>query len=195
MEVVFLARIYEEQGSFRLADSLESINAKMLRRHPHVFGGKKLDTAQRVLEEWHRQKQEEKSRASVLDGLPRTLPALAASFQVGQKASSVGFDWERAEGALAKLEEELEELKRALRDADRAAVHREMGDLLFAAANVSRRAGVNPEIALLQANDRFRRRFAYIEDRLREQGKDPERAGLEEMDALWEEAKEKGIGL
>jgi len=194
MEVVFLAQIYDEKGSFRLSESLESINNKMVRRHPHVFGAKKLETAQRVLEEWHRQKREEKSRASVLEGLPRSLPALAASFQIGQKVSSVGFDWERAEGAWAKLEEELDELKKAIQEADRAAVQREMGDLLFAAANVSRRAGINPEVALLQANGRFRERFAYIESRLREQGKDPAQAGLEEMDALWEEAKEKGIG-
>ncbi len=195
MEVVFLARIYEEKGSFRLSQSLESINNKMVRRHPHVFGPKKLESAQRVLEEWHRQKREEKSRASALDGLPRTLPALAASFQIGQKVSAVGFDWEKAEGALAKLEEELEELKKALGEDDRAAVQREMGDLLFAAANVSRRAGVNPEIALLQANGRFAERFAYVENGLREQGQDPARAGLEAMDALWEEAKTKGIGL
>jgi len=195
MEVVFLAQIYDEKGSFRLSESLESINSKMVRRHPHVFGGQKLETAQRVLEEWHRRKREEKSRASVLEGLPRTLPALAASFQVGQKVSSVGFDWEKAEGALAKLEEEFDELKKALREDDRAAVQREMGDLLFAAANVSRRAGINPEIALLQANGRFGERFAYVENRLREQGKDLAQAGLEEMDALWEEAKRKGIGL
>jgi MazG family protein len=194
MEVVFLARIYEEKGAFHLAESVESINGKMIRRHPHVFGDTKLDSSVRVLEEWHRQKQAEKNRDSLFDGLPRTLPALAATFQIGQKASLVGFDWERPEEALAKLYEELHELEQALKAGEKNAIDWEMGDLLFAAANVSRKAGVNPETALLGANTRFRERFAYIESRLREQGRDPAQASLEEMDALWEEAKDRGVG-
>ncbi|MGB9004107.1 MAG: nucleoside triphosphate pyrophosphohydrolase [Candidatus Aminicenantales bacterium] len=194
MEVVFLAQIYEEKGAFHLAESVESINSKMIRRHPHVFGDTKLDSSARVVEEWHRQKQVEKNRDSLFDGLPRTLPALAAAFQIGQKASLVGFDWERTEEALAKLDEELQELKQALQAGEQKAIDREMGDLLFAAANVSRQAGVNPETALLLANRRFRERFAYIESRLREQGRDPAQASLPEMDALWEEAKDRGEG-
>jgi MazG family protein len=194
MEVVFLARIYEEKGAFHLADSIQAINGKMIRRHPHVFGEAKLDSSVRVLEEWHRQKQAEKNRDSLLDGLPQALPALAAAFQIGQKVSLVGFDWERMEGAVAKLYEELHELEQALKAGERNAVDREMGDLLFAAANVSRKAGVNPETALLGANARFRERFSYVECRLREQGRDPSQASLEEMDALWEEAKDRGAG-
>jgi MazG family protein len=194
MEVVFLARIYEEKDAFHLAESVESINGKMIRRHPHVFGDTKLDSSERVLEEWHRQKQAEKSRDSLFDGLPRTLPALGAAFQIGQKASLVGFDWERSEEALAKLYEEIYELEQALKAGEKDAIDREMGDLLFAAANVSRKAGVNPETALLRANTRFRERFAYIESRLRDQGRDPAQASPEEMDALWEEAKDKGVG-
>lgn len=189
MEVVFLARIFEERGAFRLADAVEAINRKMVARHPHVFGTARLESSRRVLEAWHRQKREEKNRDSLFDGLSRTLPALAAAFQIGQRASSVGFDWRRAEEAEAKLREEMAELSSAVEAGDREAVAHEVGDLLFAAANVARKAGVNPEMALLQANARFLERFAYIEKRLRESGREPTGATLEEMDALWEEAK------
>ena len=193
MEVVFLARIFEEKGAFRLSDAVESINRKMTVRHPHVFGTARLDSSRRVLEAWHRQKREEKNRDSLFDGLSRTLPALAAAFQIGQRASSVGFDWRRAEEAEVKLREEMAELSSAMEAGDRAAVDHEVGDLLFAAANVARKAGVNPEMALLQANARFLERFAHIEKRLKDSGRELAGTTLEEMDALWEEAKSREV--
>jgi MazG family protein len=189
MEVVFLARIYEEKGAFRLADVVEGINRKMIDRHPHVFGGERRNSAREVLGAWNRRKREEKKQDSILGGASRSLPALAAAFQLGQRAASANFDWPRAEGALDKLREETDELARALETGGREEVVHEVGDVLLAASNVSRKAGVNPELALLRANERFRERFAFLEKRLNEEGRDPASATAAEMDALWEEAK------
>ncbi len=194
MEVVFLARIYEEKGAFRLSEAVEGINRKMIARHPHVFGPERLETSREVLGAWHRQKREEKQHESLLGGMPRSLPALAAAFQIGQRASSVNFDWPGTEGTLAKLREETEELARALDSGDGEDVVHEVGDLLLAAANVSRKAGVDPELALLQANSRFRARFAFMERRLGEEGRDIASTTPEELEALWEEAKSRTPG-
>jgi len=194
MEVVFLARVYEEKGAFRLHEVVGGINDKMVARHPHVFGSERRDSSREVLGAWHRQKQEEKKDKSLLGGIPRSMPALAAAFQTGQRASAVDFDWPELQGAMAKLGEETEELALALGSGSREAVVHEIGDLLFAAANVSRKAGVNPELALLQANRRFRDRFAYLERRLREEGREIASASPEELDALWEEAKSRKPG-
>lgn len=189
MEVVFLCRIFEEQGAFSADDALESINAKMVGRHPHVFGGESYDSSRRVLEEWQRGKLKEKGRDSLLDGLPRSLPALLAAFQLGQRAASVGFDWPQPEDALAKVREELGELEQAMAGGRPDEVDREMGDLFFALANVSRKLKVNPELALVQANDKFRRRFGRVEQKLKDRGVPWGQATLDEMDALWDETK------
>ncbi|MCJ7610621.1 MAG: nucleoside triphosphate pyrophosphohydrolase [Candidatus Aminicenantes bacterium] len=189
MEVVFLCRIFEEQGAFSAADALESINRKMVGRHPHVFGGESCESSQRVLEEWQRGKLREKKRESLLDGLPRYLPALLAAFQLGQRAASVGFDWPGPEEALSKVKEELEELEKALVRRNVEEVHRELGDLFFALANVARQLKVNPELALVQANEKFRRRFVQVERRLKDQGLSLGQATLAEMDAAWDEVK------
>jgi len=189
MEVVFLARIHKEKGEFSILEVLNGINDKMIRRHPHVFSGKAELNSDQVLEGWTRQKKKEKSRDSVLDGLVKTLPALFMAFQIGNRVSACGFDWTRPEDALQKVREEFAELEKAIRDRKEDDVVLEIGDILFAVANVARHLGVNPEMALRRANEKFIRRFKYIEERLREQGKDIFRAELDEMDSLWEEAK------
>jgi MazG family protein len=188
MESVFMARVFEEKGLFSVADALKSINRKMTLRHPHVFGGRRVKREEEVVRDWQAGKLKEKGRRSVLDGLSGNLPALLEAFKLGQRASSCGFDWPDAAGAADKVREELEEL-RAVRKSDKAAVSEELGDILFALVNVARHHGVNPELALRRANRKFARRFRAVESELRQKGLDPGRAGLEEMDRLWDLAK------
>jgi MazG family protein len=189
MEVVFLARIFEEKGRFMISDALSRINRKMIERHPHVFGGRKVAGARLVVDEWQRRKLREKGRISVLEGLGRNVPALLGAFQIGQRVSAFGFDWPEVSGALEKVREEVGELEEAVRTAKRKAVEEELGDLLFALANVARHVRVNPEIALRRANRKFTRRFERVESRLREAGLKPSGSNLKKMDELWEEAK------
>jgi tetrapyrrole methylase family protein/MazG family protein len=191
MEVVFLARIYKEKRKFTITDVLEGINQKMIRRHPHVFGQKHIKNSERVLVEWQRQKKEEKERQSVLDGVSNSTPSLLAAFQIGLNVSSYGFDWKKPREALQKVKEEVSELERALEGKKEDYILRELGDIFFSMVNVSRLLGVNPEIALRDTNRKFIRRFRFIEKRLKAKGKELEQATLEEMDEIWDEAKEK----
>lgn len=191
MEVVFLARIFEEKTAFTIEDVLEGINRKMIRRHPHVFGTKPVSDSSQVHDEWNRHKADEKERESLLDGLVRSAPALLSAFQIGARVSACGFDWDKPEDVLLKVREEMAELESAVQTGERDYVFREMGDILFALANFARHLDVNPEIALREANAKFIQRFRYIEERLRERGKRPHQTSLREMDALWEEAKAK----
>jgi MazG family protein len=188
MEAVFMARVFEEKGLFSVADALRSINRKMTLRHTHVFGGRRVNREDEVVRNWQAGKLREKGRRSVLDGLAGNLPALLEAFELGQRASSCGFDWPDAAGASDKVREELGELG-AVRKSDKAAVSEELGDVLFALVNVARHHGVNPELALKRANRKFARRFRAVESKLREKGLEPGRAGLEEMDRLWDLAK------
>lgn len=196
-QVVFLSRLAKEEGRFDAADVIEGIATKMVRRHPHVFAEDSAEDAAEVLRKWEEIKKKEKedagkaARASLLDGLPRALPALVKAQRLGDKAARVGFDWPGPEAVLGKVEEELAELRDALRGEDAAARAEELGDLLFAAAMLGRKLGVDPEAALESANAKFRRRFAEVERSLREQGVPLEEAGLERMDRLWNEAKTK----
>ncbi len=196
MNVLLLARIAEESGSFGIREVAEAISAKLVRRHPHVFGSERAATVEDVLTRWNAIKAEEKgeSSTSVLGKVPRSLPGLSAAVKIGERAASVGFDWPDASQALAKVEEEVREVSRSL-ERPRAGgggspggpadeTYHEVGDLLFAAANVARKAGVDPECALRSALDRFARRFRFIEERT-----DVTKATLEEMEALWKEAK------
>lgn len=189
MEIVFLARLFEEEGRFDLAGALEGINAKMIRRHPHVFGGEAPAGPREVMGEWQRRKLLEKERTSVLEGLPRSAPALLQAFEIGQKVSAVGFDWADARRALEKVREELGELESELDGGREREIREELGDLFFALANVARLLRINPELALRGANRKFARRFALVEERLRENGRGPGEATLEEMDAIWEDLK------
>ena len=191
MEIVFLARIYEEKGAFTLGEALEGINAKLIRRHPHVFGGEKIDSAERVLDAWVRQKKTEKKRTSPFDGLPASAPALLSAFQIGQRAAQTGFDWPRPADALAKVAEELREIEQAAAQGDPAAVEEEIGDGLFALANAARLFKVNPEIALRRALDKFIRRFAALQNEFEVRGRPLEKASPAEMVAVWEEIKKR----
>jgi len=189
MEVVFLARLFEEKGRFSVTDALARINRKMVDRHPHVFAGRKVRGSRQVVDEWQKRKLREKGRESVLDGLGGNVPALLGAFQLGQRVSACGFDWPDVSGALAKVREEVGELDGALRARRRRAVEDEFGDLLFALANVARHLRINPEVALRRANRKFAGRFRQVERRLRETGRDTRSASLAEMDEIWERVK------
>jgi len=190
MEVVFLARIFEERGRFSVTDALGLINRKMVDRHPHVFGDSRVKGSRQVIDEWQRRKLREKDRASVLDGLGGNVPALLGAFQIGQRVSACGFDWPDVSGALEKVREEVAELEEAVRASGRRAVEEELGDLLFALSNVARHLKVNPEIALRRANRKFTGRFKKVEQRLREKGRGPASSSLQEMDGIWDEVKD-----
>jgi tetrapyrrole methylase family protein/MazG family protein len=196
LQVVFHAQLATEGGRFTIADVIERVLEKMVRRHPHVFADHPAATPGEVLRNWEALKEEERagkgkgSDASMLDSVSRSLPATMEAFQMTTKVSRVGFDWPDAASVLAKLEEEVGELKGALAAGEGpAAVGEEIGDLLFVIVNLSRRLGVDPESALKAGNRKFRRRFRYVEERLRARGKRPADSSLEEMDGLWDEAK------
>jgi len=207
LQVVYHARMAEEQGAFAFADVVDAITAKMIRRHPHVFGSPEQRAAGAAPGFWERAKAAEKkaaekdatSTAGVLDGVPTALPALTRAVKLQNKAAKVGFDWPSLAPVLAKLKEELAELEQEIAgaraegaDSSSKAIEEEFGDLLFVIANVARHLKLDPEAALRAANAKFIRRFRYIEERLSEQGRTPAQSNLAEMDALWDEAKTKG---
>ncbi|HXB55693.1 MAG TPA: nucleoside triphosphate pyrophosphohydrolase [Vicinamibacteria bacterium] len=196
LQVVFHAQLATEGARFTIADVIERVFEKMVRRHPHVFADHPAATPGEVLRNWEAIKEEERagkgkgSDASMLDSVSRGLPATMEAFQMTTKVSRVGFDWPDATSVLSKLEEEVGELKEAVAAGeDPAAVGEEIGDLLFVIVNLSRRLGVDPESALKAGNRKFRRRFRYVEEQLRARGKRPADSSLEEMDGLWNEAK------
>lgn len=191
MEVVFLSRIFSEKASFSIADVLEGINRKMIRRHPHVFGREVLENSDEVIENWNRQKDREKERRSALEGIPNNLPSLLEAFQIGQRVAGRGFDWDHPRDVLQKVHEELLELEEALDSEQEANVLEELGDLFFSLANLCRHLGINPEIALRSTNKKFVKRFSFVENKIKEQGREGERLALDELDALWKEAKKR----
>jgi MazG family protein len=199
LQVVFHSQIAAEQDRFTVHDVARKVSEKMVRRHPHVFGTDTADTSAQVLRNWEAIKAEE-ARArgaapdgSLLDPVSRGLPAVMEAYQLTTKASRVGFDWPDAASVMAKLEEEMGELREAVAvgEAEGARVAEELGDLLFAAVNVARLLGHDPESVLKAANRKFRRRFRHVEDGLRARGRSPAESTLAEMDALWDEAKSK----
>lgn len=191
MEIVFLARIYKEKKAFTMSDVVENINQKMIRRHPHVFGGKTITSSSKVLDEWNQGKQREKKRQSLFDGIVKMAPALHSAYQIGLRVSSYGFDWKNPSDALEKVKEEISELERALEIGDKEHIFQEMGDAFFALTNVSRQLGVNPEIAMKKANEKFMLRFESLEKTLAERGKSLGQTSLEEMDEIWEQIKDR----
>lgn len=193
-QVVFQAALRARQGAFTLADVVEGIAEKLVRRHPHVFGSERAADAEAVRHRWEAIKREETLEAQgrrrrTLEGVPAALPALLRAQRLGQKAAGVGFDWDGPEGARAKVAEELRELDEAVAGGDRVAVAHEAGDLLAAVASWARLLGVDAEDALRGANRRFESRFVHVEDRLRAQGRAPEDASLDELESYWQEAK------
>jgi tetrapyrrole methylase family protein/MazG family protein len=191
MEVVFLARIYKEKKLFTMSDVVENINQKMIRRHPHVFGGKTIASSSEVLDAWNLGKQQEKKRQSLFDGIVKLAPALHSAYQIGLRVSSYGFDWENPSGALEKVKEEVSELESAMKIEAKEHIFQEIGDAFFALSNVSRKLGINPEIALKKANEKFMLRFESLENELAEKGKSLGEASLEEMDEIWEQIKDR----
>lgn len=191
LQAVFLAQIAAEEGRFDINDAITAIHDKLVRRHPHVFGEVKADTADQVLTNWEKLKSEERreEKKGVLSGVPHALPALLKASRLTEKAARVGFDWEKIDDIFAKIDEEVHELREAIAKDDRAEVEAEMGDLLFTLANIARRLEINPEEALQLTNRKFKARFEHVESSLREQGRTFDQSSLDEMDDLWNEAK------
>ena len=193
LQIVFQAQLRKEEGAFEFADVANAISDKLVSRHPHVFGDADAKDAEAVLKQWAALKREERRRKgageSVLEGVPREMPALARADRLTEKASRIGFDWPDAAGARAKVAEELAELDEAIRGGDGDAIEHELGDALFAVANLSRKLGVPPEEALRGALSRFVSRFTHVERELARRGFGHGQATLAEMDAIWDEAK------
>jgi len=202
LQIVFHSQIAAEEGRFTVADVIREVHEKMVRRHPHVFGEKRAKDAAEVLRNWEQIKAQERrtetengrpratsAEKSLLDGVPRTLPATLEGLQLTKKAARVGFDWEDAAGIFEKMREECAELRHALDKKEGAKVEEEIGDLLFAAVNLARFLQVDPEIALKNANAKFSRRFREMERLARASGRAFEKVPRGEMESLWEAAK------
>jgi MazG family protein len=210
-EIVFLSRIAEEQGDFTIADAIDGVATKLVRRHPHVFGdADKLSQPEEVLRRWEELKAAERAaageaakRKTLLSGVPVALPALLRAYEYSSRAATVGFDWVAAKDVLDKIDEEAREIRAAVeqhvdnhegamaprRDSALDSVEDEIGDLLFAIANLSRKLGVEPEAALRRANDKFRERFTAVEHRVEARGERLQDRTLEELEAEWQEVK------
>ena len=189
LHVVFQASIGEDEGKFKLADSLTNVNEKLVRRHPHVFGDAKADAAFHAKQNWEAQKHKEKGRKSRLDGVPKNLPALVRAQRLQQKASYAGFDWDEVEQVWDKVHEEIQELKDAQSNEAKDHIAEEIGDVLFAIVNLARYLDIPAEDALRKTNQKFTSRFSKVEEGIKAQGKELEDVTLEEMDAIWEMAK------
>jgi MazG family protein len=210
LQIVFQAQIASEEGHFTIQDVLERITDKLVRRHPHVFGSESLGTAGEVVHRWEEIKQQEKRRnaadrsaadggaaggsagaeaEALLDAVPSAQPALVEAEQLSKRAAKEGFDWERPEDMIEKIQEESRELVQARESLEADQIEDEVGDLFFMLVNLARRLKVSPELALKRANRKFRRRFGYVEEGLRERGKTPASSDLVEMEELWQQAK------
>jgi len=208
LQIVFHARMAEEAGMFDFGGVVEAITAKLIRRHPHVFGDADARSPVAVKALWGRIKAEEKrakseqrarrglttaARSETLDGVPLALPALSRALKLQEKAGKVGFDWNDLRAVLEKIREEVEEVEAEIAAGSTQSLSGEVGDLLFAVVNLARHLKVDPEAALRGASAKFERRFAHIESRLAESGRAPESASLDEMESLWIEAKAKEL--
>lgn len=194
LQAVFYAEMAAEEDKFGIEDALDAINEKLVRRHPHVFGDATANTAGDVLRRWDEIKSAEKkskgkSEEGLLAGVLRNLPALVEAQQIASRAAGAGFDWENPEQVIDKLHEELAEFAEARKRESQAELEDELGDLLFVIVNLARFVKVDPEQALRKTNAKFRKRFGFVERRLKERGRTPAESNIEEMEALWQEAK------
>lgn len=193
LQVVFHSRMAEEDGHFAFEDVAQAITDKMIRRHPHVFGEASYRTSAEQTDAWEVTKAAERAEkgkaASLLDDVPPGLPALTRAVKLTKRAARVGFDWPHVDFVLAKLEEEIGELRAEIAAGDNALAREELGDVLFVVANLARKLDIEPEDALRFTNAKFARRFQFIEAALAERGKTPDQSDLAEMDALWDAAK------
>jgi len=191
LQVVFHAQLGAERKAFSIEDVVAGINQKMIRRHPHVFGNLDgVDTPQKVLRNWEAIKQEQEGKQSIIGGVPKALPALQRAWRIGEKASRAGFDWDDAQGVLAKVEEELQELVDEQKSGgSHERLEEEFGDFLFSLVSLARFLKVEPESALRRAIDKFSCRFGKIEDKLRQAGQKMKDKSLAELEEMWQEAK------
>jgi len=193
LHIVFYARIGAEQRTFTLREVVQKLSDKLVYRHPHVFGERKVKDADEVVENWEALKMKEKDgNKSVLSGVPSGLPALIKAYRMQDKVRAVGFDWEEREQVWDKVEEELLEFKEAQKEGDAAHIEEEFGDLLFSLVNAARLYGINPETALELTNRKFKQRFNYLEQETIKKGRSLKDMSLQEMEAIWEEAKSIG---
>lgn len=191
LHIVFYAKLGSEEKAFDMKTIIDSLNEKLIRRHPHIYGDVNVENAEQVKENWEQIKLQE-GRKSVLSGVPSTLPALVKAYRIQDKARGVGFDWDNVSQVWEKVEEEIEELKHELNSENRdiEKIEQEFGDILFALINYSRFIDVNPESALERTNKKFIKRFKYIEEKISEDGKDMRDMNLEQLDVYWNKAKE-----
>lgn len=189
LHVVFHAQIADEKGEFNIEDICREISEKLVKRHPHVFKGQRKLSTGEVIDQWEEIKRDNNSAYSVLNGVPKSLPALLKAYRIQEKVGRLGFDWKDAAEVISKIKEEVAEFENAFRLKNHKAMHHELGDLLFSIVNLSRHLGLRAEEALEDTNKKFIRRFQFIEKKLTEKGKTPNSATLEQMDALWEESK------
>ena len=197
-EAVFLAQICEEEGRFSIADSIQSISDKLIRRHPHIFDqhGKTSLTPKQVKQQWEEIKSQERQDAgeadkTLLSGVPRSMPSLLRAYELSTRAAQVGFDWVKTDDVIAKAEEEIRELREAVTDGTSREAEEEFGDLLFSLVNVARKLGIEPEAALRVANDKFQRRFDDVERQVVASGKKFKEHTLDELEQHWQRAKSK----
>jgi len=194
MQVVFHCRMAQEAGKFDLQDVIDEVVEKLIRRHPHVYGNVEVDGSAQVLKNWDAIKKTEKQdRKSVLDGVTKDLPGLLRGHKLQHKAAKVGFDWEKPEDCWQKILEEMQEVQDAKQQGKQEHLEEEIGDLLFAVVNYARQVGVNSEVAINRANNKFLRRFTYVEKQVDSSGKNWEDFNLAQLDAFWNEAKRKGL--
>ena len=191
LQIVFHAQLAQRDGTFGIDDVVSGIVEKMVRRHPHVFGDAEVKDSREVLENWEIIKAKERKDRGVLEGLPRSLPALVRALRIGEKVSRVGFDWPSPEGSRAKVTEELAELDEAIQGGNADRIEAELGDVLFALVNLARHVGVDPEAALRRTSDEFSGRFSHVESRVRENhgGFSKGALPLAQLDEYWDEAK------
>lgn len=190
MHMVFYAQIGEEKGEFDIADVLQAICEKLKYRHPHIYGEVQVKDAQEVLQNWEQLKLKEKGRKhQVLEGVPVSLPALVKAYRIQDKVRGVGFDWKHKADVWEKVKEELGEFEQEVERGDQQNMEQEFGDFLFSIVNAARLYGINPENALERTNQKFIRRFSYVEKQAKQQGRKLQEMTLEEMDGLWNEAK------
>jgi len=197
-EGVFLAQIETDEGRFSVDESLRAVTAKLIRRHPHVFGtaAGRVRTPNEVVEQWEaikaREQKDAGERRSLLGGVPKALPSLLRAHEIGTRVAAVGFDWARTDDVIDKIEEEVAELRQAAASEGHERTEEEMGDLLFSIANLARKLGVEPESALRKANEKFSARFERLEARFESQGRSLQDATLDEMERVWAEIKVEG---
>lgn len=188
LHIVFHSAIAEDNKTFNLEEVIDTICEKLIRRHPHIFGNVEVKDTKEILKNWEEIKLTE-GRDSVLEGVPKLLPGLARAYRLQEKASKVGFDWEKKEDVWKKVIEEIEEMHKMEADGNIKELEKEFGDVFFALTNYARFLGINPENALRLTNEKFIKRFTYVEQKITEQGKKLSESSLEQMDLFWEESK------